>query len=1813
LIPELTFVIGEQPPPPALPPAAAKARVQMTLRRLLGVFARAEHPLALFLDDLQWLDGATLDLLENILVQPEPQHLLLVGAYRDNEVDDTHPLMRTLSAIRERGTAVQEIVLEPLERDDLSQWFADALRCPLERASPLAQLVHEKTVGNPFFVNQFLQELVADGLVAFESSDARWQWDLGAIRSKAHTDNVVALMITKLRRLPPMTQEALKDLACLGHAAQGSTLAIVHGTSVEELHSHLWEALRQELIVQSDGWYRFVHDRVEDAAYSLIPEAQCAEIHLRIGKLLLAHNPPGERGESIFEVVNQLNRGATLIRSQPEREQLAELNLMAGQRAKGSAAFASALTYFGRGAALVGEDCWERRHDLAFALELNRAECEYSTGQPGAEEHLNALAPHADAVVERAAIACLRIDLYQTQAQTDRAIAVGLDFLRDMGIDWSPHPSEAELRREYERIRSQLGPRAIEDLIELPVLSDQSSIAILDVLAKLAVPAHASDNNLHGLVNCRAVSLSIERGNCEASCYAYVWLGAIAGAQFGDYEAGYRFGRIGYELGEQRGWRSLQPATYLVFGSVIVPWARHVKDGRDLMRRGIESANSIGDLHFAVGAGPLLHTNMLAAGDHLADVERVARHHLDLALRAGYGLSIEASATLVAFVRTLRGLAPIFGCLDDEQFEEAAAEHRFADNPNLQHAECRYWIRKLQARFFAGDYAAAITCSSRAERLLWTAKAVFEAAEYHLYSALSRAARCDTASRDGRQQTLEAMAPHQAQLDIWARNCPENFENRAWLVGAEIARIEGRELDAERLYEDAIRSARDNGFVHNEALANETAARFYADRGLDRIARTYWRWARDGYRQWGADGKVRQLEIQHPFLTTDHPASDSTRTIHTPADHFDLSTVLKLSQVVRAETDLERLIASVMRLALEHAGAERGLLIVPHPDGHRIEADARSGDDGVTVDLRQRSVEAGDLPQSVLQYVIRTGQRVLVTDAAVTNEFADDEYFRRHHTHSVLCIPLLKHTRLAGIIYLENTLTSDAFTPARIALLEVLASDAAISLENTRLYHDLQKGERESRLIVETIPGFVASLSPAGEVEFVNKGLIEYCGQELEAMKEWGTNGTVHIDDLPRVVELFTRGITFGEPYEFDARIRRYDGIYRWFQIRGLPLRDRSGQIIRWYSLLVDIEDRKLAEDARVRQAGVRVDVNAAFSKDTGLAEILRGCAEAIVRHLDAAFARIWMMNTDEGMLELQASAGMYTRLDGSYSRISVGDLKVGSIAREKKPHLTNDVINDPRIHDQGWARSNGMVAFAGYPLVVEDRLIGVVALFARRPLSESILDTLASVAGTIAQGIERKRAEHAVREREREARLIVDSIPGPVALLNKNGDLQFVNRQVVDYTGQTLEELQQWATNETVHPDDLPHVIEVFTRSIASGSPYEIVQRLRRSDGAYRWFQHSGFPVHDSSGEILLWCVLLTDIDERKRAETELGALKDQLYKENLVLRDEIDRTSMFEEIVGTSPALQPVLARVAKVAKTESTVLITGETGTGKELVARAIHRRSARGSRAFVSVNCAAVPRELIASELFGHEKGAFTGATQRRLGRFELAHGGTVFLDEVGELPMETQVALLRVLQEREFERVGGSATVRVDVRVIAATNRDLQAAIAAATFRSDLFYRLNVFPIAVPPLRGRDDDIPLLVEYFVNRYARKAGKTIRRVNKRTLDRLRSYPWPGNVRELQNVIERSVIVCDTDEFTVDESWVSTAPAPDRPALSRTLAGHEKAMIEDALRASGGRVFGPAGAATRLGIARSTLESKIRTLGIDKNRFRSRPPKP
>jgi formate hydrogenlyase transcriptional activator len=470
-----------------------------------------------------------------------------------------------------------------------------------------------------------------------------------------------------------------------------------------------------------------------------------------------------------------------------------------------------------------------------------------------------------------------------------------------------------------------------------------------------------------------------------------------------------------------------------------------------------------------------------------------------------------------------------------------------------------------------------------------------------------------------------------------------------------------------------------------------------------------------------------------------------------------------------------------------------------------------------------------------------------------------------------------------------------------------------------------------------------------------------------------------------------------------------------------------------------------------------------------------------------------------------------------------------------------------------------------------------------------------------------RKRAEETIRQQELELRLLFDLTPqhvvvfGPDHKLLRSATTPIVNQAVLDYHGLTLEGWLSSDPDKLFHPDDWDRLTAESESHFSAEPPPAIEARLRRHDGTYRWFLFRLNPLRDDQGFITRWYVAATDIEDRKQAEQ-------RLQDENVALREEIDKASMFEEIVGGSPPLQAVLVRVAKVAPTDSTVLITGETGTGKELFARAIHKGSPRAARAFVSVNCAAVPPSLIASELFGHEKGAFTGALQRRLGRFELAEGGTIFLDEIGELPLETQVALLHVLQEREFERVGGSQTIHVDVRVIAATNRDLGAAIAAGTFRNDLFYRLNVFPIEAPALRERRGDIPVLVSYFIDRFASRQGKKIRSVAKESLDLLQAYDWPGNIRELQNLIERSVIVCETETLRVDESWLVREGPTASQALTMELTSHEKELIEAALTESRGRVSGPAGAAARLGVPPSTLESKIRALRISKHRFKA-----
>jgi len=1068
LIPELKLIMGDQPPVPELEPQQAQSRFQLVIRRFIGVFARPEHPLALFLDDLQWLDTATLDMLEDLLTRSDLQYLMLIGAYRDNEVDAAHPLMRKLQAIRSAGGKVEEIALVPLARDHLGQLIADAVRCDPARVAPLAQLVHEKTAGNPFFVIQFLYSLAEEGLFRFDHDAACWTWDLDRIHAKGYTDNVVDLMVGKLSRLPVETQRALQHFACLGNIAEIMLLSTVLAMPEEKVHRVLWDAVRQELVERREGAYKFVHDRVQEAAYSLIPEAMRAEVHLRIGHLLVAQTPIEKREEAIFEIVNQLNRGVPLIREQDERDQLAELNLIAGKRAMGSIAYASALTYLNIGVALLAGDSWNRKHDTIFALELNRAECEFLTGHlTVADERLAALSNRATTAVEHAIVACLHMDVCLVLDQSSRSIAVGLNCLRHFGIEWSPHPEDEEVRREYERIWSTLGGREINDLIDLPLMKDPASLATVDLLMKIWTPALYTDENLASLAICKAVSLSLEHGNCDASCFAYVILIRIAGPHFGDYQAGFRFGQLGYDLVERRGLKRLEARTYVCFALFVVPWMKHVGACRDLQRRAFEAAIRTGDLQYAAYTGNDLNSNLIFAGEPLSEAESEAEHGLAFAEKARFGLGVDIITTQLALIRTLRGLTPKFGCLDDTQFDELRIERRFSDNPDLAIGECWYWIRKLQARCIAGDYTTAIYAAAKAKELLWTTASFFEEAEYHFYGALSHAACCDSPLAHERQQHLDALASHHRQLKVWAEHCPENFEHRAALAGAEVARIDGRNFDAMRLYQQAIRSARANGFLHIEALANELAARFYAAHNFEAIAETYLHNARYCYLRWRADGKVRQLEQMYPQLRAEESAPGSMGTIATPVEHLDFATVLKVSQAVSGGIVREKLIEMVMQTAIEQAGAERGLLILPDSGEQRITAEAKTGGESVVVHLLDEPVSAAVLPESVLYYVLRTRESVILDDATADSSFAADPYIGQHRARSILCLPLMNQAKLTGALYLENNLTTRVFTPTRTTVLRLVASQAAIALENAHLYHELVEREGKIRRLVD--------------------------------------------------------------------------------------------------------------------------------------------------------------------------------------------------------------------------------------------------------------------------------------------------------------------------------------------------------------------------------------------------------------------------------------------------------------------------------------------------------------------------------------------------------------------------------------------------------------------------------------------------------------------------------------------------------------------------------------------------------------------------
>jgi PAS domain S-box-containing protein len=1296
LVPELKYIIGEPPAVRELPPREAQRHFQLAVRRFIAVFARPEHPLVLFVDDVQWLDTETLDLLEDVLRSTDLQYLLLIGAYRNKEVDAAHPLARKLVALHQARAPVHEIVLAPLDRDDLRQMLMDALACESARAAPLAALVHKKTGGNPFFAIQFMSKLADEKLLAFDHATARWDWDLQHIDATHFTDNILALMVDKLHGFRPETQDALQQLAYLGNTAAFDMLDTVYqGGTVDDLHAHLWDAVSSGLIFRARDSYCFLHDRVQEAAYMLIPEQSRAKEHLRIGLLLAARMPAARCEEAIFDIVNQLNRGACHIASTAERELVAGLNLRAGRRARNATAFEAARKFLTSASALLEEETWRRHHDLAFAIELLCAECELMMMEmTDADERLARLAPRARNRHEVCLVTRLTLTLYTALDRSDCAVAVFLAWLRGQGTAWPDRPTREDALREYESVWTSLGTRTIEALVDLPMADDRDVIDTMDVFTEIVTSALFYDEHLFSLVVCRMVNLSLAHGNCDASCFGYTWFAMAAGSQFGNYRGGYRFGQLGFDLVEQRGLTRYQARTYITFGSAVVPWIRDATSERELIRRAFDLAYRAGDLTFAAYRGEQLVANYLLAGDALPEVEVEAENGLAFGKWLGFAYVTHLCGAQLGLVRSLRGPEAGFGRLNHDGFDESVVERQLAGNSILSLAEFNYWTRKMQARFFAGDFTAAVDAAQRAQRLLWAAPSQIVTADYRFYAALTHALAWDSSSAEGKVLHAAALEAHQKQLAAWAQHCPANFADRNALVLAEIARIENRILDAQMRYDEAVRLAHGKGAVHNEAVASELAGRFYTFHGYEKIAKAYLVDARCRYRDWGADAKVRQLERLYPWLGARDSIPSPASTMHAPVERLDLATVLRISDAISGEIVLEKLVDTLMRTAIESAGAERGLLILPCAEAYRIEAAAITGDKHVHVDSPRTDLSAADLPESVFRHALRTRQSVLLHDACGRSAFSSDSYIRQHRARSVLCLPLLKEKRMLGMLYLENRLASHAFTPARMAVLKLLACEAAISLENARLYRDLAEREaRIRRLVDANIIGIVIS-DDEGRILDANDAFVHIVGHEREDLVARGMRWT----DLTPPEWLYRDHEFLGPELKSSGRLQPFEKEFLRKDGSRVPVlmgvanfEDGKGECV---AFVLDLTERRSAADAlRTLQMDL-AHANRLVTMGQLTASIAHEINQPIGAMRNNAHAALRFLAANPPRLG-EATEALESVVNDTYrARDIIGGIRdqVSNIPPRKENVDLNDAIRDVALLVRGELSKHGVV-----------------------------------------------------------------------------------------------------------------------------------------------------------------------------------------------------------------------------------------------------------------------------------------------------------------------------------------------------------------------------------------------------------------------------------------------------------------------------------------------------------------------------------------
>lgn len=1171
LIPEIELLVGKQPAVPQLSPADEEKRFDWLFGKFVEVFARKDHPLVVFLDDLQWADPASLRVLRNLICNSGPLHLLLIGAYRDNEVDELHPLSKLIFELRKRPVALEEIALLSLSSGHLSSLVSDSLGCSPDSAQPLVNVLFEKTQGNPFFAVQFLKSLYHEKLLTFNQSKGIWEWDLVAVDAVGYSDNVIDLLVDKMMKLPIKSRNLLIRAACLGNKVDVSILEKV-AADRDSLDHDIDVCVDAGLLLRVDDSIKFLHDRVQQAAYSLIDVANQAATHLELGRMLL-ESPEHVVEERIFDVVNQLNQGASLLDDAKELEHLVALNYQAGCTARKSTAYGSAIKYFAQGIEMLPSGAWKNTYQLAYDLHFSQAECEWLLGNyEQAEAQFEHLLTKSRSKLNKADIYRMQVELCISKVELSAAVEKGLTGLRLLGINISAHPSRDEVLREYENIWKNIGGRSIEDLVNLPGMDSREMVMAMDILVALYAAMLCTDQNLFILAACHMVNITLKHGNCNASAMGYGFLGMGLGPVFGKFEDAYRFGKLGYDLVALHGLSGYKAKINFIFGDTINYFRNHLRSDMDYLDLAFEAAVEVGDIPFACYSCNHICANLIALGEPLDVVFRETERRLEYTGRVNFDASYQAIFSMQKFVKNLRGETNSFSTFSDQTFDESAYDAMMASY-GQPIVTCWYYILKVQAKVMFGQFKEAKHWAEMAKPLLWSTIAHIQEQEYLFYAAIGLAGAYPELNDSEKLESLKTLELHHDKMKTLTEACAANFAHKYYLICAEIARIKGDVLAAEQMYCAAIKSARENGYMQNEGLANERFGSFFMQRGLDSAALGYLESARSCYQRWGADAKVAQLEQMYPVLQS-----------RNSSEPLDLMAVFKAARAISSEVVLDRLLETLMQVVVTSSGARKGVLVLEE-DGELIvrshgplyREKVPENEDQAHFAIVEIPLDSyWGAPRSVLNYVSRAKESVLLNNAAREGVFALDPYIRENGTRSVLCFPMIKQERLVGVLYLENSIAPSVFTRSRLEFMQLLTSQIVTALENGALFDAMRKEVAERKRAEEALRVSEQHFRSAFELASVAMVQIDiethkflrvnarYC-QMLGYSAHELLNMTVEDVTLPEHVESdrqawYQLATGMVNDVSLEKRYRRKDGKIVRVQVNAALLRYRDGK-----------------------------------------------------------------------------------------------------------------------------------------------------------------------------------------------------------------------------------------------------------------------------------------------------------------------------------------------------------------------------------------------------------------------------------------------------------------------------------------------------------------------------------------------------------------------------------------------------------------------------------------------------------------------------